>query len=62
MNLKDNNRKIDKELVIKIILQIVSGLRYMHTKAHVIFLDLNPNNIMLDYLFNVKLMDFGLTV
>ena len=60
--LKDNNRKIDKELAIKIILQTVSGLRYMHKKAHVIFRDLNPNNIMLDYLFNVKLIDFGLTV
>ena len=55
-DLKDNNRKIDKELDIKIILQIISG--HMHTKAHVIFLDLNPNNIMLDYLFNVKLIDF----
>ena len=60
--LKDNNRKIDKELAIKIILQTVSGLRYMHRKTHVIFRDLNPNNIMLDYLFNVKLIDFGLTV
>ena len=60
--LKDNNRKIDKDLAIKIILQTVSGLRYMHKKTHVIFRDLNPNNIMLDYLFNVKLIDFGLTV
>lgn len=60
--LKDNNRTIDKELAIKIILQIVSGLRYMHKKANVIFRDLNPNNIMLDYSFNVKLIDFGLTV
>ena len=60
--LKDNNRKMEKELVIKIILQIVSGLRYMHKKANVIFRDLNPNNIMLDYSYNVKLIDFGLTV
>ena len=59
-DLKDNNRKINKELVIKIILQIISG--HMHTKAHVIFLDLNPNNIMLDYLFNVKWIDFDWTV
>ena len=59
--LKDNNRIMDKELVIKIILQIVSGLRYMHKKAKVIFRDLNPNNIMLDYSYNVKLIDFGLT-
>ena len=60
--LKDNNRLIDKEIAIKIILQVVSGLRYMHKKAHVIFRDLNPNNIMLDYSFNVKLIDFGLTI
>ena len=60
--LKDNNRAIDKEIAIKIILQVVSGLRYMHKTAKVIFRDLNPNNIMLDYSFNVKLIDFGLTV
>ena len=34
----------------------------MHKKANVIFRDLNPNNIMLDYSYNVKLIDFGLTV
>ena len=60
--LKENNRKIDKDLAIKIILQVVCGLRYMHKKANVIFRDLNPNNIMLDYSYNVKLIDFGLTV
>ena len=60
--LKENNRKIDNELAIKIILQIVCGLRYMHKQAKVIFRDLNPNNIMLDYSYNVKLIDFGLTV
>ena len=60
--LKENNINMKQELIIKIILQIVSGLRYMHKTAHVIFRDLNPNNIMLDYSFNVKLIDFGLAV
>ena len=60
--LKENNILMKQELVIKIILQIVNGLRHMHKFAHVIFRDLNPNNIMLDYSFNVKLIDFGLTV
>ena len=60
--LKDNNRTIDKDITIKILLQVVSGLRYMHKNANVIFRDLNPNNIMLDYSFNVKLIDFGLAV
>ena len=60
--LKENNINMKQELIIKIILQIVSGLRHMHKTAHVIFRDLNPNNIMLDYSFNVKLIDFGLAV
>ena len=60
--LKENNILMKQELVIKIILQIVNGLRHMHKSAHVIFRDLNPNNVMLDYSFNVKLIDFGLTV
>ncbi len=60
--LKENNINMKQELIIKIILQIVSGLRHMHKSTHVIFRDLNPNNIMLDYSFNVKLIDFGLTV
>lgn len=60
--LKENNIYMKQELIIKIILQIVNGLRHMHKHAHVIFRDLNPNNIMLDYSFNVKLIDFGLTV
>ena len=60
--LKENNIYMKQDLIIKIILQIVNGLRHMHKCAHVIFRDLNPNNIMLDYSFNVKLIDFGLTV
>ena len=60
--LKENNISMKQELIIKIILQIVSGLRHMHKSTHVIFRDLNPNNIMLDYSFNVKLIDFGLAV
>ena len=60
--LKENNIYMKQDLIIKIILQIVNGLRHMHKFAHVIFRDLNPNNIMLDYSFNVKLIDFGLTV
>ena len=60
--LKENNINMKQELIIKIILQIVSGLRHMHKSKHVIFRDLNPNNIMLDYSFNVKLIDFGLAV
>ena len=60
--LKENNINMKQELIIKIILQIVNGLRHMHKYAHVIFRDLNPNNIMLDYSFNVKLIDFGLAV
>ncbi len=60
--LKESNGKMKPEVIMRILFQVVSGLRHMHKDAHVIFRDLNPNNIMLDDKFNVKLIDFGLTV
>ena len=60
--LKENNISMKSDIIMKILLQIVNGLRHMQKSAKVIFRDLNPNNIMLDDKFNVKLIDFGLTI
>ncbi len=46
--LKESNGKMKPEVIMRILFQVVSGLRHMHKDAHVIFRDLNPNNIMLD--------------
>ena len=60
--LKENNISLKSELIIKIILQIVNGLKHIHKVSNVIYRDLNPNNIILDNYFNVKLIDFGLAM
>ena len=60
--LKENNTPCKEQLILNIISEVVCGLKYMHTKEGVIYKDLNPNNIMLDNNFRVKLIDFGLTI
>lgn len=60
--LKENNTPCKEQLILNIISEVVCGLKYMHIKAGVIYKDLNPNNIMLDNNFRVKLIDFGLTI
>lgn len=60
--MKENNTPIKEKMILNIITEIACGLKYMHQKANVIYKDLNPNNVMLDNSFNVKLIDFGLTI
>ena len=61
-HLKEKNTQINEEKIINIILDVVSVLRYMHKEVNIIYRDLNPNNIMLDNQFNVKVIDFGLAI
>ena len=61
-HLKEKNTQINEEKIINITLDIVSVLRYMHKEVNIIYRDLNPNNIMLDNQFNVKVIDFGLAI
>ena len=61
-HLKEKNTQINEEKIINIILDVVSVLRYMHKDVNIIYRDLNPNNIMLDNQFNVKVIDFGLAI
>jgi serine/threonine protein kinase len=59
-NLKEKNTKPKESDIIKIIVDIVCALKYLHKEKGVLYRDVNPHNIMLDNNFNVKLGDFGL--
>ena len=58
-NLIKGSKTKDKD-IIKIIIDILCALKYLHNEKHIHYRDANPHNIMLDNNFNVKLGDFGL--
>ena len=47
-------------MIWKLLICILSVLRYLHNDKKVIHRDLNPSNIMVDNKFNLKVTDFGL--
>ena len=44
----------------KILICLLSVLRYLHMEKKIIHRDLNPSNIMIDNKFNIRVTDFGL--
>lgn len=59
--LKDLNTKLKFKDLIKIIIDIICALSYMHNDLGVVYGDLTPNNILLDSKLNIKISDFGLS-
>ncbi|PWA90197.1 Apple-like protein [Artemisia annua] len=51
------------ECIKKIILDVAKGLAYLHEdcRRRIIYLDIKPQNILLDSDFNAKVSDFGLS-
>ena len=61
-NISENTRynlELNNELAIKIFIQILDGVKYVHSKG-IIHRDLKTTNIFLDKDLNVKIGDFGL--
>ena len=51
---------LEEDIIWKILICILSVLRYLHVEKSIIHRDLNPSNIMIDHKFNIKVTDFGL--
>jgi serine/threonine protein kinase len=47
-------------MVWRLLISLLSVLRYLHYEKKIIHRDLNPSNIMIDNKFNLKVADFGL--
>ena len=61
--LKIQNEKstpFEEKQIWKIVIGLLSVLKYLHVDKRILHLDINPSNIMIDNNFNIKLADFGL--
>ena len=57
--IRDKFKPLDQKIVIKIFKQLLSGIKFLHSKS-IIHRDIKPDNILLDENNNVKISDFGL--
>lgn len=47
--------------MLKFAADIARGMRYLHSRVNIIQRDLKSRNLLLDYAYNVKICDFGLS-
>lgn len=66
-HLRRNKRRIPPEVTMALALDVLSGLDYAHdhpdpdgNPIHLVHRDLSPNNIMLSYSGDAKIIDFGI--
>lgn len=61
--IRNQNEKatfFEEDVIWKLLICLLSVLRYLHTDKQIIHRDLNPSNVMVDHKFNIKVTDFGL--
>lgn len=51
---------ISEDLLAKIVLQMLCGLTYLHSK-NILHRDIKPANVLLNFKGEVKLSDFGIS-
>ena len=59
-NQSEKGEYFEETVVWKLLICLLSVLRYMHNERKIIHRDLNPSNIMVDHKLNLKVADFGL--
>jgi len=62
INLKEKNTFAKEKDILRIVLDIICGMKYLHKEKKILYRDVNPHNILIDNNFNVKLCDFGLAM
>ena len=61
-NIKEKNTFAKEKDVLRIILDVICAMQYLHKDKKILYRDVNPHNILIDNNFNVKLCDFGLAI
>ena len=54
------NHRVSEKIACRFLLQILSGVEYMH-KIGIVHRDLKPENLLFDNNQNIKIVDFGLS-
>ncbi|KAM3134480.1 hypothetical protein pb186bvf_013446 [Paramecium bursaria] len=57
---QESGQKFEEEKIWKIIIDLMSALRYLHIDKKIVHRDLNPANVMVKSDYTIKLCDFGL--
>ena len=55
-----NRKRVREKEAAKFLLQLISGIEYLH-KLGICHRDLKPENLLMDDYNNIKIVDFGLS-